>query len=176
VEGAPRSHRHQGFRYDELCDRNSGEGPPVKSEAILMRTWLGLSIIGLLAMTSAPLAQPAPKLDGVWAAVAAERDGKSATDVIGNKLALSADKFTITRDGTTLFAGTYKTDPAKQPAEIDLVNTEGNLKGTWKGIFHLEGATLRICDNAPDMTKPRPSGFAAPAGSGYVAIVFTRDK
>jgi uncharacterized protein (TIGR03067 family) len=141
-----------------------------------MRTWLWLSIIGLLAVTSAPRAQPAAKLDGVWTAVAAERDGKSATDVVGNKLAFSANRFTITRDGKTLFAGAYKTDPAKQPAQIDFVNTEGNLKGTWQGIFELDGATLNICDNAPDMTKPRPNGFAAPAGSGYVSIVFTRDK
>jgi hypothetical protein len=56
------------------------------------------------------------------------------------------------------------------------VNTEGNLKGTWQGIFQLDGVTLKICDNAPDMTKPRPAGFAAPAGSGHILIVFTRDK
>jgi hypothetical protein len=41
--------------------------------------------------------------------------------------------------------------------------------------LQFDGATLKICDNAPDMTKPRPNGFAAPAGSGYVFVVFTRD-
>jgi uncharacterized protein (TIGR03067 family) len=141
-----------------------------------MRIWLWLSIIGLLAVTSAPRAQSAVRLDGVWTAVTAERDGRSAADVVGNKLAFSADKFTITRDGKTLFAGTYTTDLAKHPAQIDFVNTEGNLKGTWRGILRFDGAMLDICDNAPDMTKPRPSGFAAPAGSGYVFIAFTRDK
>jgi uncharacterized protein (TIGR03067 family) len=139
-----------------------------------MRTWL--SVIGFLAVTSAPLAQPAVKLDGVWTAVTAERDGKNAIDVVGHKLAFNAGKFRITRDGKTLYAGTYKTDLAKQPAQIDFVNTESNLRGTWKGIFQLDGVTLKICDNAPDMTKPRPKGFAAPAGSGYVFIVSTRDK
>ena len=54
-------------------------------------------------------------------------------------------------------------------------NTEGNLKGTWKGILRFDGARLHVCDNAPDMAKPRPSAFAAPAGSGYVSIVFARD-
>jgi hypothetical protein len=56
------------------------------------------------------------------------------------------------------------------------VNAEKALKGTWKGIFEVDAATLKICDNAPDMTRPRPDGFAAPAGSGYVFIVFARDK
>ena len=38
----------------------------------------------------------------------------------------------------------------------------------------LEGDTLRTCDNAPDMAKPRPARFAAGAGSGYICIVFKR--
>ena len=141
-----------------------------------MRYWYWLSIVGLLATTSAPFAQPAAKLDGAWPAVAAERDGKNATEVVGHKLAFAAGKFTITRDGKTLYAGTYTADAAKQPPQIDFVNTEGGLKGTWKGIFQLDGVTLKTCDNAPDMAKPRPSAFAAPAGSGYIFIVFMRDK
>ena len=141
-----------------------------------MRASLRLSIVILLALTSAPLAQPAEKLDGVWTAVAASRDGRTASDVVGNKLAFSGDKFTITRDGKTLYAGTYRTDTSRHPAAIDFVSTEGSLKGTWQGIFQLDGETLNICDNAPDMTRPRPTGFAAPAGSGYVFVVFVRDK
>lgn len=141
-----------------------------------MRTWFSLSIIGFLAWTSTALAQPAATLDGVWTAVSAERDGKSAADVVGHKLTFSGNRFTIAQNGSTVFTGPYTTDLNRQPAHIDLVNTQdGNLKGTWLGIFQLDGATLRICDNAPDMTKPRPSGFAAPAGSGHVSVVFRRD-
>jgi uncharacterized protein (TIGR03067 family) len=138
-----------------------------------MRYWLGLSIIGLCAVTPASFAQPAP-LEGAWTAVAAERDGKNATDVVGHKLTFAGDKFTITRDGKTLYAGTYTADMAKRPAQIDFVNAEGALKGTWKGIVQVDGVTLKICDNAPDMTKPRPNAFAAPAGSGHIFVVFVR--
>jgi uncharacterized protein (TIGR03067 family) len=137
-----------------------------------MRKLLLLSI-GVLA-ASAAHAQPA-KLDGSWTAVSAERNGASAADVVGHKLAFSGDRFTITRDGKTVFAGTYTADLAQQPARVDFVNAEGSLKGTWLGILRLDGRTLQICDNAPDMTKPRPSAFAAPAGSGYVFVVFVRD-
>jgi uncharacterized protein (TIGR03067 family) len=139
-----------------------------------MRYRLLFLIIGLLAAASVAQAQPA-RVDGTWTAVSAERNGANVADVVGHKLAFSGDRFIIARDGKTVFAGSYTADLAKQPAQIDFVNAEGNLKGTWQGILRLDGRTLQICDNAPDMTKPRPSAFAAPAGSGYVSVVFTRD-
>jgi uncharacterized protein (TIGR03067 family) len=141
-----------------------------------MRHWIWLFLIALFAVTTAPSAQPRATLDGVWRAVAAERDGANATDVVGHKLTLAGGKFTIARDGKTVFGGTYTTDASKQPAQIDFANTEGTLKGTWKGIYLLDGGTLKICDNAPDMTKPRPAAFSAPAGSGHVFVAFVRDQ
>ena len=39
-----------------------------------------------------------------------------------------------------------------------------------------EGNTLTICDNAPDLTKGRPSAFEAKSGSGHVLIRFERAK
>ena len=142
-----------------------------------MRYRLLLSMLGLLAITSTPSAQPTVKLDGSWRAVAAERDGTSATDVIGHKLTFAGGKFTITggRDGKTLYAGTFKTDPAKRPAQIDFDITDGP-KGNWKGIYVLDGVALKICDNAPDTAKARPTAFAAPAGSGHIFVTFTREK
>ena len=141
-----------------------------------MRHWIWLLLIGLFAVTTSPSAQPRATLDGVWRAVAAERDGKNATDVVGHMLTLGAGKFTITHDGKTVFAGTYTIDAAKQPAQIDFANTEGALKGTWKGIYQLDGGTLKVCDNAPDMAKPRPTAFAAPAGSGHIFVAFVRHQ
>ena len=140
-----------------------------------MRYRLLLSMLGLLAITSTPSAQPTAKLDGSWRAVAAERDGKSATDVIGHRLTFAGGKFTITRDGKTLYAGTYKTDSAKRPAQIDF-DINASPKGNWKGIYVLDGVALKTCDNAPDTAKARPTAFAAPAGSGHIFIVFTREK
>ena len=137
-----------------------------------MRKASVLLVVGLLAACAAET-QPA-RLDGTWTAVSAERNGAAAPDVVGHRLAFSGNTFAITGGGRTIFGGTYTADFGKQPAEIDFVNTEATLRGTWKGILRLDGATLRICDNAPDMTKPRPSAFAAPAGSGYVCIAFTR--
>ena len=94
----------------------------------------------------------------------------------GARKGSSLPDITAQKNGKTLYTGTYAVDTAKKPAHIDFRNTGGGLKGTWKGIFELEGDALRTCDNAPDMTKPRPVEFAAPAGSGYIFIVFRRDR
>jgi uncharacterized protein (TIGR03067 family) len=117
------------------CSRDSR--PPVITDEQLgglsMRYRLLLSMLGLLAITSTPSAQPTAKLDGSWRAVTAERDGKSATDVIGHRLTFAGGKFTITRgrDGKTVYAGTYKTDSAKRPAQIDFDNTNAGPKGNY---------------------------------------------
>jgi len=53
---------------------------------------------------------------------------------------------------------------------------EGALKGkAWKGIYALDGDTLTICDNAPNLNKGRPAAFDAKTGSGYVLITFKRE-
>lgn len=128
------------------------------------------------------LAQPADdaqkKLQGTWAATAAERDGKPADDVVGNRLTFTGNRFLIrSPDGKTLYEGTFRVDAGAKPAAIDFDHTAGALKGkTWKGIYALDGDTLKECDNAPNPDKGRPAAFEAKAGSGYIAITFKREQ
>ena len=44
------------------------------------------------------------------------------------------------------------------------------------GDYALDGDTLTVCDNAPNLDKGRPAAFEATRGSGYVRITFTRAK
>src|SRR5439155_19960068 len=110
----------------------------------------------ILAFTALPaLADTAEeaqkKLQGTWEATAAERDGKSVTDVVGHRLTFSGPKFQIeSKDGKLVYAGTFRVDPGVKPAAIDFEHSEGALKGkSWKGIYSLDGDTLKTCDNAP---------------------------
>jgi uncharacterized protein (TIGR03067 family) len=128
------------------------------------------------------LAQPAEdagrKLQGTWTAVQAERDGKSADDVVGNRLSFAGSRFQIqAKDGKPLFAGTFQANSTAKPAAIDFQHTEGAMKGkAWKGIYAVDGDTLRVCDNAPSPDKGRPAAFEAKSGSGHVFITFKRAK
>lgn len=136
-------------------------------------------LLGLVAVAVAVRGSAADsdKLEGAWTAVSAERDGKPAADIVGHRLVFTGRRFTITDKGTILYQGIYTTEPAAKPAQIDFQPTEDARRGkTWKGIYAIAGDTLKTCDNAPDMARPRPSQFAAPAGSGYVSIAFKRDR
>ena len=139
--------------------------------------WLMLGI-GLVPAFAQPAEEARKTLRGAWTATQAERDGKSADDVIGHRLSFTGSRFQIqSKDGKTLFAGTFRIHPAPKPAAIDFEHTEGTLKGkAWKGIYRLDGDTLTVCDNAPNLDKPRPTTLEAKAGSGYVLITFTRAK
>ena len=120
-------------------------------------------------------AQTAGKLDGTWVAVSAERNGRPADELKGHRLTFAGNTFVIEGHGKVLYKGTFETDPGKKPAQIDFVQTEGQDKGkTWRGIYRLEGDTLRTNDNAPDVAKPRPTEFVTRADSGWVKLTFKR--
>ena len=128
------------------------------------------------------LAQPAKeaqsKLQGTWSATSAEQDGAAAGDVVGHKLSFEGNRFQIRpKDGKLLYEGTFRLDPSAKPAAIDFEHSKGALKGkVWKGIYALDGDTLKECDNAPNVNKGRPAAFEAKTGSGYVCITFRRAK
>jgi uncharacterized protein (TIGR03067 family) len=140
----------------------------------------GLIAAACWSVLGTAFAQPAAGvptgLQGTWAATAAERDGQAAGDVIGHRLSLAGNRFRIqARDGQPLYAGAFRVQPGARPAAIDFEHTDGILKGkTWKGIYALDGDTLTICDNAPNLDQSRPAAFEARPGSGYVLITFKR--
>ena len=138
---------------------------------LILGTWL----VSALAQ---PAQEAQKKLQGTWIATKAERDGKTADDVVGNRLSFTGSRFQIqSKDGKTLYAGTVRVDPSAKPAAIDFEHTEGTLKGkAWKGIYALDGDTLTTCDNAPNLDKGRPAAFEAKSGSGYIFITFNRAK
>ena len=141
--------------------------------AAMCRLMLGAGLI--LACAQPAKAQAA--LEGAWTATKAERDGKAADDLVGHRLSFTGNRFEIrSKDGKSLYAGTVRMDPGAKPAAIDFENTQGDLKGVWKGIYALKGDTLVICDNAPNMDKDRPAAFEAKSGSGYVCVTFARAK
>lgn len=132
-------------------------------------------LLAVLVATGGAPAQVAGNIQGAWTVVSAERDAKSTAEVAGHRLTFSGDTFAIHHEGHVVYRGTYSVDPSQKPARIDFLHSEGNLKGnSWKGIYRLEGDALRICDNAPDLAKPRPTQFSAKSGSGYICILFKR--
>ena len=130
---------------------------------------------GLVPAFAQPAEEAQKKLQGTWTAAKAERDGKTADDVVGNRLSITGNRFEIrSKDGKLLYEGTFRVDPSTKPAAFDFQHTGGALKG--KGIYALEGDTSTTRDNAPDLDRGRPAAFEGKSGSGHILITFQRAK
>jgi len=139
--------------------------------------WLVLG--GLLVPSFAQAAQKGQaRPQGTWTAIKAESDGKLADEIIGHRLSFTKNRFQIhSKDRKLLYSGIVRVSPSAKPAAIDFEHTRGVLKKkVWKGIYRIEGDTLIICNNAPNLKKNRPAAFEAKSGSGYVLITFKRTK
>ncbi len=129
----------------------------------------GAALFALIIGCSAP--DPHRKtvmdnLEGNWTCASAVVNGKPLpeTTVQLLRLTLTRERY-LTRKGTeVLFDSAYTTDPAQTPKQIDIVGTEGELKGkNAQGIYSLAGDTLTICYTMPG--KPRPTAFESAPGS-----------
>jgi uncharacterized protein (TIGR03067 family) len=118
------------------------------------------------------------ELAGIWECVSATNDGKPLAEETVKKLRL-----TVTGEGVyktelgdqVLFDSTCKIDPAKKPKEIDMIGTEGQLKGKAAlGIYSLDGDRLTICYTMPG--KERPKSFESKPGSSATLVVWKRRK
>lgn len=119
----------------------------------------------------------ADKIQGTWTCVSGEKDGTPIpADVVKQlKLKLTKDKYATRKGDELLFESEYKLDASKKPAEIDIIGTEGDLKGkAAKGIYQLDGDTLKLCYVMPG--GERPKEFSAKAGSGATFTVWKRSK
>jgi len=117
----------------------------------------------------------AMNLQGTWTCVSATINGSPLAEETANqlKLTMTADRFKTERGEQTLFDSTYTIDPAKSPSTIDMIGTEGELKGKPAlGIYKLDANQLTLCYVMPG--SPRPTTFESQPQSGVFLVVWKR--
>lgn len=135
-----------------------------------MKTRLVLAA-ALLVATSLVWAGDAAKdkkaLQGTWTFKAGDKDGT---------LTFAGGKFKAVM-GDETFEGTFKIDPSKKPAAIDMAVKKGpKFEGmTSLGIYKLEDDKLTWCANEPGRTE-RPKEFSETLGDQKVLLVVMERK
>jgi uncharacterized protein (TIGR03067 family) len=115
-------------------------------------------------------------LSGTWSCISATVDGKplpkETTDLL--QLTLTRDRYKTEKGSVILFDSSYTIDPSKDPKQINMIGTEGDLAGKEaQGIYSCDGDVLRICHVMPGL--PRPESFESTPGS-KAFLVFWRRK
>ena len=110
------------------------------------------------------------RIQGAWALVSGERNGKplSAEMIQHIKLIFAGDNLT-TKHKDRETAATFRLASDTTPKEIDL-DMEGNIG---KGIYQLDGDSLKIVHG--EVGDARPTEFPK-AGSGLTVLVLEREK
>lgn len=116
-------------------------------------------------------------LAGDWIALAAERSGLPAPDLVGLQLHLAGEEFAVAnKGGSVLYRGTYHVDPRHRPAQIEFRAFPGARDGKiWQGICQRSVDFLRICGREDDLGGVRPTRFFSQLGSGFVCLLFRRN-
>jgi uncharacterized protein (TIGR03067 family) len=137
-------------------------------------------LIGLAAVLGAPGPKDDPKKDapslvGEWVPTMALRGGKPDIPPAGTSITFTADGKVLLKEGNKGKAeeGTYKADPKKDPAEVDIIPPDNDKGAPVIGIYKLEKDTLVIC---VIMGTERPKKFESPEGSEIMLITLQRAK
>jgi uncharacterized protein (TIGR03067 family) len=115
------------------------------------------------------------KLQGTWQVVLHEIDGKATppADLVPMKITFTGDKWSLRSESQEVQGGTHKLDPAKKPAQVDAVVTQGEGKGTTMlGIYEMKGDRMKICFDPRG--KQRPTSFSSK--NGHMMVIIQRDK
>jgi uncharacterized protein (TIGR03067 family) len=150
----------------------------MKGTLMLIRSiWCLPVIAALLAQPNA--AEQAKKdlerLQGTWTMAALEVDGKDvgAVKVQDTKLTIKGDQYTV-KAKNNVNGCAIRLDPSKQPHAIEMIFSEpGSADKVHKGIYVIEGDTLKICRGL-NADQERPEQFATWPNTGYFVVTWKR--
>ncbi len=141
----------------------------------MKRTMLVAFVVGLLVAAAGADDKSAKgdqeKLQGTWALVSGEHDGQPIPEEVAKtiKLTFTGDKVTLLHNDQKN-EGTFKLHSDKKPKGIDLDLDSGAVKG----IYQLDGDTLKIANAKPG--DERPKEFPKKEGSGLTVATLKRQK
>jgi uncharacterized protein (TIGR03067 family) len=138
-----------------------------------MRKVAVLIVLASLSLGFAPAPKPRDNnnkkdmklLQGTWQMVSLEATGRKmpAETAARYQVVIKDDRWTFILSGKELTPTTITIDARKKPKTIDMKRV-GTPSTVMKGIYVLEGETLKICYRVGTTDADRPKTFAAEEG------------
>jgi uncharacterized protein (TIGR03067 family) len=126
-----------------------------------------------------PAKKDADLIQGVWKGVSSISDGKETPkaelDVM--RLIVKGDRWNYAiGDGAPIFdpAPKFVLNSAAKPKTIDVVSTKQKGKSLLRGIYEIEGDTMKVCFAVGNAERPKE--FAGTAGSKSGVTEYKRSK
>jgi uncharacterized protein (TIGR03067 family) len=135
---------------------------------------LTLALLSATALT-ADDKKDTDALQGKWRIASIEINGEKIPTERFDKavLTVTSDERVLKDDDKVVTRSKYKLDSSKNPKTIDIMISEGDLKGrTLKGIYEIKGDTHTI--NVTIEGDDRPTDFTAKAESNRLLQTFKR--
>jgi uncharacterized protein (TIGR03067 family) len=143
-------------------------------------TWRAIVFAAVILGAGAgddPVQKELKKFQGTWKVVRMQVDGVKIPPEAFDKttVVVEGDKFSFRDKGKVYEEIEVVLDLAKKPREIDMHFVTGLKKGvTEKGIYELDGDTLKICQSLN--LKKRPTDLESGKGSAQQLMVLRRQK
>jgi uncharacterized protein (TIGR03067 family) len=117
-----------------------------------------LPLVAPAARAADDKADDAKQLQGTWVVDQAmykdEKDAEVVKQMKAVRVVFDGDTLTLRHPPGNEEKGGFTLDPSKKPKQIDLGDNA-------KGIYELDGDTLKLCWDADAKTNGRPTKFAA---------------
>jgi uncharacterized protein (TIGR03067 family) len=137
-----------------------------------------------LLLASVVLAEPTPeakkeldRLQGTWVMVGLEVNGETVPEarIQGTTLVIKGDNY-VTHVKDTKRETTIEVDPGKKPKAIDMYFPDGtNAPKLSKGVYELEGDTLKVCRHQMP-GEDRPSQIGSWPNTNLFVVTWKRQK
>ncbi|MCE9530580.1 MAG: TIGR03067 domain-containing protein [Planctomycetes bacterium] len=140
----------------------------------MRRTYLVL-VVAAVTMAAARTDEGAKrdqeKIQGLWGSTEVTSAGKKVDREV--RAEFKGDKVTMIVESGGAYTGTFKLDPGKSPATMDITIDDDGKKRTVPAIYEVKGDELKLC-HAFETGDPRPSAFKATTKT--VLVTFKRRK
>jgi uncharacterized protein (TIGR03067 family) len=146
-----------------------------------MTATLALVVAGFLIPGDAPKDDPVKqeldKLQGAWVIVANTQEGKETPETLraSKRYTIKGDHYSVAFKGAEkpMLEFRIKLDPSSKPKTIDLIGIKTDAVFL-RGIYELDGDTLRLCFPVGDADRPKE--LKSEAGSRSGIITYKRVK